>query len=91
MRDKLYERAIYEIEEYKELHPQCTRADRFRILEAVTAIDEGTARKVDRYLRAIRECLPKDSRGAELEKEWKMPMYLWNEENETKQESLIFK
>jgi hypothetical protein len=89
--DKIYEKAVKDIQTYVKNNPQCTRMHRFRILQAVIDVDEETARKVGRYMRAIRATMPKDSRGAELEESWKKPKYLheWEYENKKIQESLI--
>lgn len=82
MKDKIYEKACEEVRQLKEASPSFTRADRFRILQALTGVDEETARTTDRYLRAIREIIEKDSRGAELEAEWRKKDYQHGWENE---------
>lgn len=92
MKDKIYQQAIYEVQEYCQ-NNKCTRADRFRILGSLTGIDEGTARIADRYLRAIRATIEPDKRCKELEREWQRSPALHNWqieiEKEQKQMDLI--
>jgi|WetSurMetagenome_2_1015567.scaffolds.fasta_scaffold02897_3 hypothetical protein len=92
MKDKVYEQAVAQVREYVERH-RVTRKDRFRILCDLTGVDEGTARIVDRYARAIREVLPPDAKCKALEKEWHKPEWMhdweWELKKSEKQSQLI--
>lgn len=86
MKDLIYQQAIKEVKRLiDELPEYNTRAKRFEIIKLLTGINEETTRKVDRYARAIREVIPADEKGMELENEWHKTPQIHKFENETGQ------
>jgi hypothetical protein len=76
MKDLIYQQAIAEVKRLiDELPEYNTRAKRFEIIKLLTGRDEETARIIDRYARAIREVIPADEKGIELEKDWHLKDY----------------
>lgn len=67
-----YKDAVREISEIIEKNPHLTRKDQYNILENFFGIPKEEAEVVNRYMRAIREVIPKDEVGEKLESEWHM-------------------